>query len=159
MYFFPQTAQESPTNSPRRRGSPRQTGRGSPGARISWVTAAKSGVGGQVVLNDKGKKGREGLVRSVAGTGQLRKHDRKESLYYEKTCIQALIPKNPTISILFSLSVISIYSQEFRSWESRKSSQLLIDCLDAQTISPIYRCIFLPFCVNFNVFSSTGHGN
>ena len=37
------------------------------------MTAAKSGVGGQVILNDKGKKGREGMVRSVAGTGQLRK--------------------------------------------------------------------------------------
>ncbi|KAJ7361843.1 hypothetical protein OS493_014485 [Desmophyllum pertusum] len=50
------TTQESHDTggSPRRRGSPRQTGRGSPGARISWVTAAKSGVGGQVMLNDKG---------------------------------------------------------------------------------------------------------
>ena len=36
------------------------------------MTAAKSGVGGQVMLNDKGKKGREGMVRSVAGIGQLR---------------------------------------------------------------------------------------
>ncbi|XP_020617788.1 calmodulin-regulated spectrin-associated protein 2-like isoform X4 [Orbicella faveolata] len=51
-----QPAQESPgPSSPRRRGSPRHTGRGSPGARISWLTAAKSGVGGQVMLNDKGE--------------------------------------------------------------------------------------------------------
>ncbi|XP_078381865.1 uncharacterized protein LOC144664608 isoform X5 [Oculina patagonica] len=51
-----QATQEShETGSPRRRGSPRQTGRGSPGARISWLTAAKSGVGGQVMLNDKGE--------------------------------------------------------------------------------------------------------
>ena len=60
------------------------------------------------MLNDKGKKGREGLVRSVAGTGQLRKHDRKESLYYEKTCIQGLIPKNPNNQHLVSLYNINI---------------------------------------------------
>ena len=65
-FFKQQTNQESPgPSSPRRRGSPRQTGRGSPGARISWLTAAKSGVGGQVMLNDKGKYGREGTVGRV----------------------------------------------------------------------------------------------
>lgn len=65
-YFEQQTNQGSPgPSSPRGRGSPRQTGRGSPGARISWLTAAKSGVGGQVMLNDKGKDGREGTVGSV----------------------------------------------------------------------------------------------
>lgn len=65
-FFTQQPAQEGPgPSSPRRRGSPRHTGRGSPGARISWLTAAKSGVGGQVMLNDKGKDSREGTVRSV----------------------------------------------------------------------------------------------
>lgn len=45
----------SPTNSPRRHGSPKQLGRGSPGARISWLTAATRGIGGQVMLNNKGE--------------------------------------------------------------------------------------------------------
>ena len=58
MPFFPHAKQENnDSGSPRRRGSPRHTGRGSPGARISWLTAARSGVGGQVMLNDKGKGG------------------------------------------------------------------------------------------------------
>ena len=57
VFVKQQTTQENPgPSSPRRRGSPRQTGRGSPGARISWLTAAKSGVGGQVMLNEKGKE-------------------------------------------------------------------------------------------------------
>lgn len=56
VFLSSQATQEShDTGSPRRRGSPRHTGRRSPGARISWLTAAKSGVGGQVMLNDKGK--------------------------------------------------------------------------------------------------------
>ena len=74
MFSKQQTNQESPgPSSPRRRGSPRQTGRGSPGARISWLTAAKSGVGGQVMLNDKGKDGRKEkccCTIILAGTGQ-----------------------------------------------------------------------------------------
>lgn len=66
LFFEQQTTQENPApSSPRRRGSPRQTGRGSPGARISWLTAAKSGVGGQVMLNDKGKDRKEGAVCSI----------------------------------------------------------------------------------------------
>ncbi|XP_022802926.1 calmodulin-regulated spectrin-associated protein 2-like isoform X3 [Stylophora pistillata] len=48
-------SENNDSGSPRRRGSPRHTGRGSPGARISWLTAARSGVGGQVMLNDKGE--------------------------------------------------------------------------------------------------------
>lgn len=60
------------------------------------------------MLNDKGKKGRKGTVRNVAGTGQLRKRHRKESLYYEKTCIQGLIPKNPNNQHLISLCNINI---------------------------------------------------
>ena len=59
-FFEQQTAREShDADSPRRGDSPRQTGRaGSPGARISWLTAAKSGVGGQVMLNNKGNDSR-----------------------------------------------------------------------------------------------------
>lgn len=44
--------QRSPTNTIT---IPRQTGRGSPEAKITWLTVATSGIGGQVVLNDKGK--------------------------------------------------------------------------------------------------------
>lgn len=44
--------QRSPTNTIT---IPRQTGRGSPGPKITWLTVATSGIGGQVVLNDKGK--------------------------------------------------------------------------------------------------------
>lgn len=51
------------------------------------------------MLNDKGKKGREGTVRNVAGTGQLRKRERKESLCYKKTSIQGISPKTPTTSV------------------------------------------------------------
>ena len=76
MSFFPQATPKShDSDSPRRRGSPRHTGRGSPGARISWLTAARSGVGGQVMLNDKGKggDGTENCHRSfllLAGSGR-----------------------------------------------------------------------------------------
>ena len=81
LCFKQQTNQESPgPSSPRRHGSPRQTGRGSPGARISWLTAAKSGVGGQVMLNDKGKDGREGTVGSVGVQLHWLVLDRKKAL-------------------------------------------------------------------------------
>ena len=52
----PQIIENNDVIEVRRRNSPRQGGRASPGARISWLTTARSGVSGQVMLNDKGKQ-------------------------------------------------------------------------------------------------------